>query len=164
MRHRKRGRKFGRDCDHREALKRNLINALFTHERIITTEAKAKEYRPVAEKIITIARKAHAVLEAAGNDDAKKKEAAVRRLGYIRNVIRKIGKKKLYDRDGDGVLTPTDRIRTVIQKLFEDLGPRFATRPGGYTRILKLGKVRKGDAAPQVVWELMPHASVADSE
>ncbi len=160
MRHRKRGRKLNRDCDHREALKRNLVNQLLTHERIVTTRAKAKEYRPVAEKIITLARKAHAVMEAAGTEESARKQAETRRLHYIRQAIRKIGKKRLYDRDGEPVLTSTDRIRTVIQKLFEDLGPRFASRPGGYTRILSMGAPRKGDAAPQVVWELVPEGAV----
>lgn len=155
MRHMKRGRKLSRDTDHRKALERNLINALFTHERIITTAAKAKEFRSAAEKLITIARKAHAVMEAAGSDENSKKQADVRRLHYIRQAIRAIGKQRLFDRDGDPVLTANDRVRSVIQKLFEDLGPRYANRPGGYTRIIRMPDGRLGDNAPQVIWELV---------
>lgn len=154
MRHRKRGRKLGRDTDHRKALKRNLINQLLTHERIVTTEAKAKEMRPHAEKIITLARKAYAAMESASSEE-QRKQAEQRQLHYIRLAISRIGKQKLYDREGDPVATANDRHRTVIQKLFEDLGPRMANRPGGYTRILKLPNVRLGDAAPQVIWELV---------
>ncbi len=154
MRHRKRGRSLGRETDHRKALKANLINQLLTHERIITTEAKAKELRPHAEKIITMARKANAAIEAASTDE-EVKAAYQKQLHFIRLAITRIGKKKLYDRDGDPVATANDRHRTVIQKLFEDIGPRMAERPGGYTRILKLPNRRLGDNAPQVVWELV---------
>jgi len=94
-----------------------LAAQLFTHERIRTTEAKAKALRPFAEHLITFAKK--------GTVHAR------------RQVLRTVP-----DRD-------------VVHKLFSEIGPRFADRPGGYTRILKLGQ-RKGDGAPMALIELMP--------
>lgn len=118
MRHRKKGRKFGRTAEHRTALKRNLLKALFTHGRIITTLAKAKEYRPEAEKMITLAK--------------------VQSLHRIRRAAALLGNDK-----------------TVVKKLFDEIGPSFAERPGGYTRILKLAKPRLGDGAPRAILELV---------
>lgn len=116
MRHRKKGRKLSRTPAHRRATLRNLATSLFLHERIETTTAKAKELRPYAERLITLARRG---------------DLHARRL-----AARKIG-----DRDALG-------------KLFDDIGPRFTERPGGYTRILKLGN-RKGDAADMSLIELV---------
>ena len=154
MRHRRRGRKFSRDTDHRKSLIKNLINQLLTHERIVTTEAKAKEVRPHVEKIITMARKAYAAMIGASTE-AERQQAERTQLHFVRLAISRIGKQKLFDRAGEPVATAKDRHRTVIQKLFEDLGPRMAQRPGGYTRILKLPNSRLGDAAPQVIFELV---------
>ncbi len=154
MRHRKKGRHLGSHLGHRKALEKNLINQLFTHERILTTKAKAKELRPKAEKIITMAKKAFLAEKNAKTKEEKEK-ARLLKLHYIREVISRIGKKKLYDKEGEPILTPQDRIRTVIQKLFEDLGERYADRPGGYTRILKLPMRRQGDDAQLVLWELV---------
>jgi len=109
-------RKLGRPSDQRKALFRSLVNALIEHERIETTEAKAKEIRPIAEKLISLAKK---------GDLHSRREAA----RYLQNV--------------DGV-----------KKLFDTLGPRYADRDGGYTRILKLGP-RRGDGAPLVIMELV---------
>ncbi len=119
MRHRKRGRELSRTASHRSALLRNLATSLLEHERIRTTEAKAKELRPVVEKLITLG----------GTDDVHSRRQA-RRL--IEN-------------------------RVVLQKLFDDVGPRFRDRPGGYTRILKLG-ARKGDGAELAIIELVEQA------
>ncbi len=154
MRHRKKGRHIGTHLGHRKAIEKNLINQIFTHERIVTTKAKAKEYRPKAEKLITLARKAF-IAERDANTKEETEKAKLLKLHYIRLVISRIGKQKLYDKEGDPVLTAKDRIRTIIQKLFEDLGERFADRPGGYTRILKLPMRRQGDDAPLVLWELV---------
>ena len=118
MRHRKKGRKFGRTAEHRTALKRNLLKALFTHGRITTTLAKAKEYRPEAERMITLAK--------------------VRNLHRIRRAASLLGNDK-----------------TVVKKLFDEIGPAFQERPGGYTRILKLAKPRLGDGAPRAILELV---------
>ncbi len=116
MRHRKKGRKLSRTASHRRATLRNMAQSLFTHGRIETTTAKAKELRPYAERLITLARRG---------------DLHARRLAGA-----KIGD------------------RAVLGRLFDEIGPRFADRPGGYTRILKLG-ARKGDAADMSLIELV---------
>jgi len=116
MRHNVGLRKLGRTSSHRRALLRNLTTSLFRHERIRTTLPKAKELRPFAEKLITLARR----------DD----------LHARRLVLRQVDDKE------------------VVKKLFGTLGPRFAARPGGYTRILRLGP-RLGDGAETALVELV---------
>jgi len=116
MRHRKKGRKLSRSASHRRATLRNMATSLFRHERIETTTAKAKELRPYAERLITL---------------AKRGDVHARRLA----------RTKIEDRE-------------VLGKLFDDIGPRFSERPGGYTRILKLGN-RRGDAAEMSLIELV---------
>ncbi|MCC7242104.1 MAG: 50S ribosomal protein L17 [Acidobacteria bacterium] len=125
MRHRKAHRKLGRVSEHRIALLRNQATALLMHERIETTVPKAKELRPFVEKIITIAKRG---VKAA---DPKGRTLSARRL-----VMRDV-----HNED-------------VVTKLFDSLAPRFADRPGGYTRILKLGH-RRGDAAEVAQIELV---------
>jgi large subunit ribosomal protein L17 len=125
MRHRKAHRKLGRVSEHRMALLRNQATALLEHERIETTVPKAKELRPFVERLITIAKRG---VKAA---DPKGKTLSARRM-----VMRDV-------RDED-----------VVTKLFDSLAPRFADRPGGYTRILKLGH-RRGDAAEVAQIELL---------
>ena len=125
MRHRKAHRKLGRVSEHRIALLRNQATALLMHERIETTVPKAKELRPFVERIITIAKRG---IKAA---DPKGQTLSARRL-----VMRDV-----HDED-------------VVTKLFDSLAPRFAERPGGYTRILKLGH-RRGDAAEVAQIELV---------
>lgn len=124
MRHQVAGYKLGRSKGARIALRRNLIKQLFTHERITTTRAKAEAVRGEAERIITIARRS------AEAQDAAKVHA--RRL-----VASKLGVGN-----------------EVVKKLFDDIAPRFASRNGGYTRMLKLG-LRQGDAAEMVMLELV---------
>jgi large subunit ribosomal protein L17 len=116
MRHNRKGRKLSRTNTHRRAMLRNMVTSLFEHERIETTIAKAKEARPVAERLITRARTG---------------SLAARRLisAYVRS-------------------------EDVARKLMEDIGPRFATRPGGYTRIYRLGP-RPGDAGQMGILELV---------
>src|SRR5262245_28411649 len=111
MRHRKAGRKLGRNASHRLALKRNLALALIRHERIITTVEKAKELRPFVEKLITLARK--------GTLHARR--LAIARLGPCAEA----------DVDPDDAET-----KTALRKLFDEIGPRFKERPGGYTRVI----------------------------
>ena len=108
MRHRVRGRKLGRSTAERKSLFRNQLASLVEHERIVTTLAKAKELRPIAERIVT-----------KGRNDSVHSRRQVRRM------------------------LPN---RQLVVKVFDDLGPRFADRPGGYLQIFKLG-TRKGDAA-----------------
>jgi large subunit ribosomal protein L17 len=124
MRHQVAGYRLSRTKDQRTALRRTLIKQLFTHERIETTRAKALAIRGDAEKLITLARNS-----SKGSDIDK---VNARRLADAR-----IG--------GDA---------DVVKKLFDDIAPRFATRPGGYTRMLKLGP-RLGDAADMVLLELV---------
>ena len=118
MRHRVAYRKLGRITPHRNALLRNLATALFERERIRTTLMKAKELRPYAERLITL---------------AKREE---NRLHSRRLVARDI------------------HAPAVVKKLFDTLSARFASRPGGYTRILRLGP-RKGDGAEMAIVELI---------
>lgn len=125
MRHRVANRKLGRTTEHRIALLRNQATNLLRHERIETTLPKAKELRPFVEKIITIAR-----------DGAAEPARSVERLNAKRAVARDIQDTK------------------VVEKLFDTIAPRFSARPGGYTRILKLG-FRRGDAADMAQIELV---------
>ena len=124
MRHQVAGYKLGRSKGARIALRRTLIKQFFTHERITTTQAKAKAIRGDAERMITVARR---------SADAT---AAVK-VNARRLVSARLG-------GGDD----------VVKKLFDDIAPRFASRPGGYTRMLKLGP-RHGDAAEMVILELV---------
>ena len=118
MRHRVAHRKLGRITPHRIALLRNLASALFERERIRTTLVKAKELRPYAERLITLAK---------GEDD-------------------RVHAKRLVARD--------IRDPKIVTKLFDSLGARYASRPGGYTRILRLGP-RRGDGAEMAILELL---------
>ena len=122
MRHAKTGRKLGRDASHRRALYANLACSLIEHGRIRTTEAKAKEVRPIAEQMITLGRR--------GDLHARRQA-----LAFLRS-------------------------QEVVHKLFAEVGPRFADRPGGYSRIVKLGP-RFGDAAEMVYLELVDYVPPA---
>ena len=116
MRHRAKGRQLSRTSSHKRALLNNMATSLFEHGRVVTTEAKAKELRPFAEKLITRARR--------GDLHA-----------------RRLVERRIKDRD-------------TLGKLFSEIGPRFAARPGGYTRILKMGH-RPGDGADIARIELL---------
>ncbi len=122
MRHRIAGRRLSRSTDQRRALFRSLIRELYIHERITTTEAKARAVRADAEKLIT---KAKQGLADGGN-----------RIHAQRQVV-------AYLND-----------QTVAKKVFDEIAPRYAERPGGYTRMLKIGK-RLGDAADMAILELV---------
>lgn len=114
MNHQIAGRKLGRTTDHKEALLRNLVTSLIMHDRLTTTEAKAKELRKIADRMITLGKKGDL--------------AAVRRAERVL------------------------RSKEAIGRLFKELAPLFATRNGGYTRIIKY-KTRRGDHAPLVIIE-----------
>ncbi len=116
MRHRKIGRQLGRNSSHRKALLRSLVTSFLAHEKIETTEAKAKEFRPLAERMISL---------------GKRGDISARRLAlkYVRD-------------------------RGVVSKLFDDISPRFSSRNGGYTRIIKT-RQRLGDSAQMAVVELV---------
>lgn len=163
MRHRKRGRTLGRNAAHRKAMFRNMANSLFEHEEIVTTVAKAKELRPFAEKMITLARRC-----ALANRDAEKirekttglaKESTER--AELLTEWRKANapvlhvRRMLISRLGNHRLQGDDDHDTIIHKLIKTIGPRYADRPGGYTRILKLTKRRLGDAGHQAMISLV---------
>jgi len=123
MRHRKAGRKLNRSSSHRSALFRNMVTSLLERERIQTTDAKAKELRRVAEKMITLGKR--------GDLHARRQALAV------------------------------IRSKSVTAKVFDVLAQRYKERPGGYTRVMKLGH-RAGDAAPVSIIELVD-AEVSES-
>ena len=111
----RKGPRFGGDAEHQKAMMGNLVASLIAAEAIVTTEAKAKALRPVVEKCVTKAKKAHL------DED--------RGVYLKRDVVSFI------------------RDKEMMRKLFDEIGPRYADRAGGYTRILKLGP-RHGDNAP----------------
>lgn len=129
MRHRVSGRRLGRDMAHRKALRKNMIAELLIHEEILTTEAKAKMLRPATEKIITLAKRGLAKNDPAQTVHARRLAAA--RIARFRQV-----------EDDEGDVEEVD----VVKKLFDDIAPRYVDRPGGYTRVVKIGK-RSGDNA-----------------
>ena len=143
MRHRKDGRQFGRNTSHRRAMFRNLAANLFTHERIVTTDAKAKELRRVAERLITSAKRLGSAAQTPVSQlsaDERAKRLHVKRS--LATFLPRYGVSK----DGEKV--------DLIDKVVHDLGVRFAERPGGYTRIIKMGP-RRGDGASMSIIELL---------
>ena len=124
MRHRRSGKKLGRDSAHRKALYSNLAGAVIEHGRIKTTQAKAKAVKPFAEQMITL---------------GKRGDLHARRLALAEL-----------------------RSQDVVHQLFAEVAPRFAERPGGYTRIVKLGP-RLGDAAEMVYLELVDYEPAGSS-
>ena len=134
MRHRKSGRRLGRNSAHRSAMYRNMVTSLLEHERITTTEAKAKELRRFAERTITRGLSIQEIL-------AKPEE---QRTGAEKASI-----VHAYRMAGRLV-----RSRDVLEKLFTEIAPRYTTRPGGYTRIVKTVP-RVGDAARMAIIELV---------
>jgi large subunit ribosomal protein L17 len=117
MRHRKRGRKLSRTASHRKAMVRNLTISLFEHGRVTTTPAKAKETRPFAERLITMAKDGS--------------------LAARRRALAALNDKR------------------IVKHLFEEIGPRYRERPGGYCRILHLDRGRLGDGGDLCLFELV---------
>lgn len=116
MRHNKSGKRLGRNTPHRTAMLRNMVTSLFDHEKITTTDARAKELRKVVDRMITLGKR--------GDLHARRQ---------VLSVI---------------------RDQTIVAKLFDQIGPRYKDRPGGYTRIIKIGS-RLGDNAPQSIIALV---------
>jgi large subunit ribosomal protein L17 len=145
MRHRVAHRKLGRKTEHRLALLRNLCTSLITHERVITTLPKAKELRPFAEHAITLGKRA-LVAEAPEKALHNRRLAAAYFFSGNNNRVPDGGYKRPHAPRTAGV--------AALDKLFAELASRFATRPGGYTRILKLGP-RRGDGAEMALIELL---------
>ncbi len=146
MRHRKQGRQFGRNTSHRRAMFRALTANLVLHERIETTDAKAKELRRVAERLLSQAIRLGNVAFTPGGElnpaDKARRLAAQRQVGRFLQRF--------------GVTSNGEESRKVdlVEKVFVDLAKRFQGRPGGYTRIIKLGP-RRGDNAPMCVIEFV---------
>jgi large subunit ribosomal protein L17 len=134
MHHRIAGVRLSRTSAHRKALFSNLIAALFTHERIRTTDAKAKETRRLAERTITWARRVGDVL---GKKPERRTLEESARVVHAHRMARRVV-----------------RDRGAVLKLFGEIAPRFFARQGGYTRIIKLPQ-RPGDAAPMAMLELL---------
>jgi len=131
MRHRVAGRQLGRTKEHRLAMRRNLVASLFQHETISTTIEKAKEVKPFAEKLITLAKKGT--------------------LPARRRAISLLGNRDIVEyEDGNPI-----RKGTVVGKLFSEIGPRYLDRPGGYTRIIRLSLRRLGDNGQLVLLQLV---------
>ena len=131
MRHRVAGRRLSRTKEHRLAIRRNLVASLIQHETVSTTIEKAKEVKPFAEKLITLAKKGT--------------------LAARRRAIALLGNRNIVDyEDGQAVKTGT-----IIGKLFSELGPRYLDRPGGYTRIIRLSLRRLGDNGQLVLLQLI---------
>jgi large subunit ribosomal protein L17 len=153
MRHRKAGRQFGRNSSHRRAMLRALTANLVAHERIETTDAKAKELRRVAERMITRALRlgtvAYTPQDKLNNGDRAKRLAAQQQVGRFLRRFATVS-------DGNGGVKKID----LVEKLFVDLAKRFKDRPGGYTRIIKLGR-RRGDNAPKSLIELVERPEAA---
>jgi len=170
MRHRRKGRVLGRSPKHQRALLRNLASALLLTERdaefdenapkvkgrIVTTVSKAKEVRPLVEKCITIARRSLAAQEAAEahSTDAERGSEAWKSWRSSDNWVA-----------WNQAIAPAVAARRrciqllgdpqAVSILFEEIAPRFADRPGGYTRIVRLAKPRLGDAGPQAILEFV---------
>ncbi len=141
--HRIFGRQLSRDTEHRLAMRRNLVQSLFEHGKVRTTHPKAKEVKAFAEKLITMARKGVA---------AKGEDANRLKLMYRRRVIAQLSDRRLVDENQDFL---TGDTKTVVQRLFNEIAPKFADRNGGYTRITKTAEYRIGDAATLVVLALV---------
>jgi large subunit ribosomal protein L17 len=137
MRHRNHGKKLGRTSSHRDALYANLVTSLFLHGRIETTETKAKELRRFADATIGWGISVSDLVKKGDKMSAAEKVKVV----HAKRMARK-----------------TVRTREAMERLFNEIGPHFADRKGGYTRVLK-SKIRKGDAAPMAFIELVDFAS-----
>ncbi|NIV36469.1 MAG: 50S ribosomal protein L17 [Anaerolineae bacterium] len=155
---------MGRDTGHRRALYRNLMTELFRHERIQTTEAKARAVRPLAERLVTKARKARTerVVELAQQREVQKLSAwfNAKRAGQLIELAEQGDEEALEAMAGRMALHVRRQVldvlhdKDVAHKLVEEIAPRFEDRPGGYTRMFKLG-MRRGDAAKMALLELV---------
>jgi large subunit ribosomal protein L17 len=146
MRHRKSGRKLGMDSSARKAMFRNMVTSLMVHGRIRTTKQRAKELRRVAERVISVGKRAptQADLEGLAGDELQ--QAKADRVAAIRRM-------KLWVNDD-----------TAIEKLMGEYADRFRTRPGGYTRVVKLSRRRPGDNAEMAVIELVEEMGAVSAD
>lgn len=157
MRHQKAGRKFGRNTPHRRAMFRNLAGNLVLHERIQTTDAKAKELRRIADRLITRALRLgdDLVVDVAKIKSDDERERVLTKRLHARRQVAKFLPPKLVKNLPDGTSEEID----LLHKLFTDIAPRYlervkANKGGGYTRVLKVNR-RRGDNAPMSLIELL---------
>src|SRR5579862_688525 len=156
MRHRRAHRKFGLPSDQRRALLKSLTRSLLLHDRILTTETRAKEVRPIVEKLVTIAREG-------GANASVAKRLHTRRL--VRRYIDSNIDEFVRDPEHRGPKGGAKIARNpyyVVPRLFEEIAPRYIGRNGGYTRITKVG-FRRGDGAPLVLLEFVEGRVVASA-
>ena len=142
MRHRIGGRQFGLPSDQRRALLKGLVRSLLAYDKIITTETRAKDVKPIVEKLITVAKK---------NDLNARRHVRM----YVDSNV------SAFARDDKGKITANKNY--VPARLFDEIAPRYLNRHGGYCRITKLG-ARRGDAAPMVLLELIEADAVETVE
>jgi large subunit ribosomal protein L17 len=156
MRHQKAGRKFGRDTSHRRAMFRNLAANLVLHERIETTDAKAKELRRIAERLITKATRLGDDLtkDTSSLAEGERQQVLARRV-HAQRLVARFLPRFVAKQDENGELVEVD----LVYKLFHEVAPRYmervkAGKGGGYTRIIKIGS-RRGDNAPMSLIEFV---------
>jgi large subunit ribosomal protein L17 len=176
MRHRIAGRKLGRSSGHRRALYRNLVTDLLRHGKLQTTEAKARAVRGKAEKLITLSRRGQkqAIVDLAKSNN-ETKLAALIQMKRAKRLLALAREADNSDLSAEERQAKADQLEAtvsamsvhahrlaaaqlnspeVVRKLFDELGPRYQERPGGYTRMYKLG-YRQGDATPMALIELV---------
>jgi large subunit ribosomal protein L17 len=160
MHHKKSGRKFGRNSSHRRAMFRNLAGNLVLHEKIETTDAKAKELRRTVERLITrAARLGDELTVDIGKLNDEQRQRVVARRVHAQRLVAAYLPPTLTKTNSDGTTEEVD----LVHKLFHDIAPRFLARikenkGGGYTRITK-SSLRRGDNAPLSVIEILGAAS-----
>ena len=157
MRHQKAGRKFGRSTSHRRAMFRNMAGNLVLHEQIKTTDAKAKELRRIAERLVTKALRLgdDLTVDVAKIKDESERERVLARRLHARRQVARFLPKQLAKTNPDGTVEEVD----LIHKLFTDIAPRYLERAkenkgGGYTRVIKVNH-RRGDNAPMSLIEFL---------
>lgn len=169
MRHRKRGRRLGRSSSHRKAMLKNLASSLILTERdaelddnapkvkgrVVTTLHKAKEVQPLVEKCVTIARRSLVAAES-----ARQLESTAERGSDAWKTWRNDGWNQWAEARAPVVAARRRALQLLgdkqaVQILFDDIAPRFADRPGGYTRVLRLATTRLGDAGQQAILEFV---------
>jgi large subunit ribosomal protein L17 len=143
MRHRKSGRKLGMDGSARKAMFRNMVTSLLVHQQIRTTEAKAKELRRFAERVISLGKRAPSAADIAGLKGEALKTAQAKRVHAIRRARRWVNNDE------------------AMGRLFGEYAERYTSRPGGYTRIIKMGR-RPGDNAPMAIIALVQDEEVSE--
>lgn len=155
MRHLKQTAKLGRKSEHRNMMLANLVNSLIKHRRITTTLAKAKAAQRVAERMVTLGKRGNAAVAAAGSvaDEKAKRERLAENVHCRRLVA-----ARLHQQPRSLFKSKEQRLKwrereDVVHLLFDKIAPVYSSRPGGYTRIVKLATRRRGDAGQQAVLE-----------